>query len=574
MSEARIRSWICSLTIVLTIAATACNDGSDNADEPSAAIFYLNLPDGLNTLDPALMSYRAAIWAGAQLFNGLVQLDLDGRIAPGIAEHWQVDSSGTLWTFHLRGDVAFHESECFGAAGSRNVTAADVKFSIERICNANTNTKGFWVYRERIAGAQEYHRATAAGETSDGLSGIRVIDDLTIEIQLTAPFPPFLTLLTMPYGYIVPREAIERYGRDFDKNPVGTGPFVFEEWIDDVELRLTRNQDYFETDENGNRLPYLDGVHATFVRETKSEFLNFQQGDLDFVSSIDPAFARAVLDDEGKLSADYAHYRLLRSPGNSIEYYGMLLDSDNEAAAALPLAKSKELRQALNYAIDREKIIKYVLHGKGVAAHYGVIPPGMPGFSSELQGYRYDPAKAKALLNAAGFPNGKGIPPLTLQLSMNERTAAVAEAVQQQWRELGIEVELRQVDFPRHLDMVANGKLALWRTSWIGDYPDPENFLALFYAPYKAPQGPNTSHIQLAVLDSLYQAALSPRLQAEERYKLYNRMERIVLDEAPWIFLYYDVNQRLVQPWIDGLYIDNQNRLVLTQVRTSRGRQQ
>lgn len=545
--------------------------GGDSAPEERSNTFRLNLSDGVASLDPALISYQSAIWAGSQIYYGLVQLDADGSIAPCVAQTWSVDSSGLVWTFKLRDDVHFHEDPCFGEAGSRRVNAHDVKYSIERICDARTDTRGFWVYRERLDGAQEYQQATQIGNIPDGgLRGIRVPDSLTVEFTLTAPFAPFPSLLTMPYGYIVPREAIQHYGIDFGRHPVGCGAFEFVSWKDDIELKLQKHPQHFEKSADGRQLPLLDEVTISFIRESKSEFLEFQQENLDFVEEIDPSFARSVFDEEGNLQPDYQKYTLLNSPGNSVEYYGMMLDSTTSGGEDSPLLRSPELRKALNYAIDRENIVKYVLHGAATPGHYGILPPGTPGFSDKTKGFSFDREKAAALLAEAGYPNGEGLPQLTLQLGNSERTAAVAEAVQQMWREIGVDVELRRIDFPQHLSMVAEGKLALWRTSWISDYPDPENFLALFYAPFKAPKGPNTTRIALPELDSLYQEALSQRLSTADRYALYNEMERIVLDQTPWIVLYYTINQRLVQPWIRGVYLDSQNRLVLKEAEVVR----
>jgi peptide/nickel transport system substrate-binding protein len=224
------------------------------------------------------------------------------------------------------------------------------------------------------------------------------------------------------------------------------------------------------------------------------------------------------------------------------------------------------LRRALNYAIDRESIIKYVLKGRAITGSHGPVPPGTPGFSN-VEGYTFNRDLAKRLLDSAGYPGGKGLGEITLQLSQNDRTASVAEAIQEQLKSVGINLKLVQVDFPQHRQMILDGKIPFWRASWIGDYPDAENFLALFYSPYAAPRGPNTTHYSNPRVDSLYRAALSPRLSSAERAGLYNRAERLVLDDAPWVTLYYSVIQRLTQPGITGYSVDPLDRLMLTRVQ-------
>jgi len=358
---------------------------------------------------------------------------------------------------------------------------------------------------------------------------------------------------------------VRYYGAEFFRHPVGTGPFRLQEWKPDVRIVLRRHENYFKRDEAGRRLPYLDYVVVRFLKDPKTAFWEFQRGRLDMLSALDPSLMPAVLTPEGRLRPEFAHYQLLSVPAYAVEYYGIMLDTTTEGGRGSVLARSRLLRQALNYGIDRERIIRHVLFGLAEPAHHGVIPPGFPGFSGQTRGYRYDPQRARELLAAAGFPNGKGLPPLVLQLGASPRTLSVAEVVQQQLAELGIRLQLRQVDFPQHLAMVRQGQCMLWRTNWIADYPDPENFLALFYGPYRAPNGPNTTRLALPELDSLYERALS-ELDTARRFALYRQMERRVLEEAPWVFLYYPRLFRLLQPGIKGMHLDGGDRLVLERV--------
>ncbi len=533
---------------------------------PSDSSFVYNEAEGITTLDPAHMSYMGAIWVGAQLYNGLVEFDSALRVVPCLARSWSVDSTGRRWRFVVRTDVFFHEDRCFGGV-LRRLRAADVKFSFERICDARTRSPGLWVFWGKLEGVEEFHAATAQGKKPPGgLRGLWVVDDSTLEIHLQRPFAPFLELLTVPYCWIVPEEAVRFYGEEFFRHPVGTGPFRLQEWQPDVRLVLRRNERYFKRDRHGVQLPYLESVVVRFLRDPKIAFWEFQQGRLDMISGLDPSIVPTVLTAEGKLRHEFARYQLLTAPAYAVEYYGIMLDTTTEGGRTSPLARSRLLRQALNYAIDRERIIRNVLHGLAEPAHHGILPPGFPGFSPQVVGYRYDPQKAQQLLAAAGFPKGKGLPPLVLQLGANPRTLSVAEAVQQQLAEFGIRVELRQVNFPQHLAMVRQGQCMLWRTNWIADYPDPENFLALFYSPYRAPWGPNTTRFHSPVLDSLYERALTERV-TERRFELYRSMEHSVIGEAPWVFLYYPRLVRLLQPTVTGMWLDGSDRLVLETVR-------
>lgn len=533
-------------------------------DVEEEGVFCYNEPSGIASLDPAQASYQAAIWAGAQLFNGLVDFDTALQVVPALAIRWHADSTLRRWRFVLRNDVWFHADPCFGDRRTRRVKANDVRFSIERLLDARTRSPGLWVFLDRLVGARQYHEATRRGEHPPGCAGIRVLDDTTIEFELVAPFAPFLSLLAMPYAWIVPPEAVACYGERFGEHPVGTGPFRFGWWKTDRELVLYRNERYWRRDENGVPLPYLRAIRISFIRDQRTEFAEFRRGRFALLNSLDPAFAALLLQADGTLKPEYrATYRLLSAPTLSTEYYGIVLDTSCQGGRTSSLARSRALRQALNYAIDRERIARFVLRGTVVPAR-GVIPPALAPDS--VLAYRFDPGKARQLLAKAGYPGGVGLPTLRLVLSPSIRSLSVAEVVQQQWAELGVPVELQQVEFPRLLAMVRAGELALWRTSWIADYPDADNFLALFVSHNCAPNGPNTTRYRNRRVDSLYDAAIRTS-DADDRRQLYRAVERAVVEDAPWVFLFHGRSVRLLHPFVEGLPGDPLDRLVLERVR-------
>lgn len=551
-----------SLILLLTLASCKSEKLSDVRNT-----FVYNEANGLQSLDPALAGYQSATWVGSQIFNSLVEYDSAMNIVPCLAKSWSVNSSGTEWTFIINTKVSFHEHSCFGKKQYRNLRANDVEYSFKRILHSSTKSTGTWVFRKTVLGAEDYiAESKNKGIANSSCKGFRVVNDSTFCISLVKPFAPFLAVLTTPYCWIVPHEAVDMYGDDFGANPVGTGPFVFADWVPDIRLRLVKNYGYFKKDENGTQLPYLDAVNVSFIKDTKTEFLEFKRGNLDFISSIDPSFSSSVVEPSGKLKPEFQSFILMQQPALAIEYYGILMDTSYQIARESKLTANRFIRQALNYAIDREKIVRYVLNGKGFPAVHGVLPPSCPGFTG-IKGYMYDVQLARNLLAKAGFPNGKNLPHLVLQIGNNQRSASVAESVQEQWKEIGVNVSIRQVEFPKHLSMIRACELPLWRTSWLGDYPDPENFLSLFYSGVCSPKGPNTTHFTHREVDSLYESALSPLLSSGERYSKYRRIEEIVVEESPWIFLYYNKIQRLVQPKIVGLPLDGSDRLVLERVR-------
>ena len=564
-SGSRFLSLFAVSLSALLFAACAGESGRDVSNT-----FYFNMNSEPNSLDPIQISQQASWWIGEQIYDGLLSLDAGMNPAPAIARSWETSEDGLTWTFHLRSDVRFCDDPCFADGKGRKVTAGDVLYSFERVCTPGKSS-GFWIFRGKVRGADEFYASRQEEGNAEPLphvSGFAAVDDTTFTISLSTPFPPFAYTLTTPFCYIVPEEAVERYGTDFFRHPVGTGPFRMTEWEAGRDIVLVRNENYYERDEEGNPLPYLDSVVASFKTDASTEFAEFQKGNLDLLTQIDPTFAERVLSDDGsKLSEEFGTYKLYSQPGMSVEYYGITLDTTTRAVREdNRLAENVYLRRAINYAIDREKITRFVLKGLALPATNGPIPPSTPGFTG-VEGYRYDPEMARLMLDSAGYPDGAGLQPLHLQVSNNQRTGSVAQAVKEDLKKVGIEIELKQVEHATHLKQADDGEIGFWRTSWLADYPHAENFMANFYGPYSKPAGPNRARYRNPAVDSLYEAALNPGLTKEEWSALYGEMERIVLRDAPWIFLYYSVVRHMTQPWIENYRPTPLQTFDLTRVR-------
>ncbi|MDX2284293.1 MAG: ABC transporter substrate-binding protein [Bacteroidia bacterium] len=525
-----------------------------NVDNSGKAVLRMNLDEGLASLDPASARDRARVWMCAQLFSGLVELDSALALQPALARAWEIDPSGRVYTFRLRRDVLFHEDACFGPARTRRLTAADVAYSFTRICDPATASTGKWIFSGKIQGLD----AWLAGQ-APAISGFEVLNDSTFRIHLLNPFPPFLSLLAMPYGYVVPKEAVEAYGPDFRAHPVGTGPFRLFRWDEGRRLVLHRNPAYFEPG-----LPHLDAVSVQFIPSRLSAFIQFVQGRLDFIGDLDASYKDEIFNPDGSIDSAYAaRYQILPAPQLNTEYLGMLADPALPAAQASPLADLR-VRQALSHAIDREKLVRYLLNGMGTPAEAGMIPEGLPGFSAEaVRGYPYDPARARALLAAAGYD---GRP---LVLYSTPKYAAMTEFVQKSFEQIGVKLEIRNLQGGALRKEVYSSNAAFWRASWIADYPDGENYLSLFYSRNASPVGPNTTHFQSPAFDRLYEAALR-ETRDSVRQRLYQQMDQLVMDAAPVIPLYYDRSFRMLQPWVKGLSSNPMNHLSLKRVQMLR----
>ena len=539
---------VISLAILLIIIVSSCGN---RFDAPAGkTVFRYNESAGITSLDPAFARDQANIWACNQLYNGLVQLDDNLNVAPSVAKKWSVSDSGRLYTFTLRQDVFFHDWQGFPDGKGRKVTAADFEYSLKRILNPATLSPGA-VWLKNII-----HK------DSSGYC-VKALNDSTLTIKLRSPFAPFLGRLSMPYFSVVPKEAVEFYGEDFGRNPVGTGPFYFKMMKEGVKLVLLKNEHYFEF-EDGRRLPYLDAVAVSFIIDKQSVFLEFIKGNLDFMSGIDPSYKDELLQPDGSLNPKYAgRLNMLTKPYLNTEYLGFMMDTAFVKAGS-PL-RLKKIRQAINYGFDRKKMMRYLRNNIGIPGENGFVATGMPGFGNDVtKGYTYQPEKAKKLLAEAGYPFGRGLPAITL--STTSAYVDIGKYMQQQLGELGIKINI-DIHQPAALrQMIANSRIPFFRGSWIADYADAENYLALFYSKNFCPKGSNYTHYYNAEFDKLYEQARKTT-DDSVRISLYRRMDRLITNDAPFVILYYDEVLRFTHKNIKGLGINSMNILNLKRTR-------
>jgi oligopeptide transport system substrate-binding protein len=541
-----------TLKFLLMISAIFLLSCRDRGRETGMTVFRYNEAANITTLDPAFARDLTIIWATNQLFNGLVQLNDRMEIRPCIARSWDISPSGLEYTFHLRKGVLFHDNPAFANGKGRAVVAGDFVFSFQRIIDPGVASPGAWLFSN-------------ISRTADS-PAFGAVNDSTLVIRLSRPFPPFLSLLGMQYCSVVPREAVERYGADFRRNPVGTGPFMFRLWQEGVKLVLLKNPAYFEFAE-GERLPYLDAVAITFVPDKQSAFLEFIKGNLDFISGIDPTYKDELLTREGTLQPKYKPLiTLISQPYLNTEYLGFMVDK-NTLLKNKFITGDKRIRQAINLAFDRKKMIRYLRNNIGTPGYQGITPKGLPSFDSGRVFYDYNPEKARQLLASAGYPGGRGMPPVTLTSTSDYLD--ISKYIQHQVANLGIEMNIEVSPPAAVKEMKAEGKLPFFRASWIADYPDAENYLSMFCSKNFCPGGPNYTHFSNPEYDRLYEKSMLT-VNDSLRYQYYRQMERIMMDEAPVVILYYDQVLRFAGKNITGLGSNPMNLLNLKQVRKSR----
>ncbi len=525
--------------------------GNVNKNNSDKTVFRYNEAFGITSLDPAFSNNQSNIWACNHLFNGLVQLDDQLNAKPAIAKSWEISSDGKNYLFHLREDVYFQKDTLLNP--NRKVIASDFVYSFNRVTNEKTASPGSWIFN------------FVKKDSSNVLTGVKAINDSTLEINLSTPFPPFIGLLSAAYCSVVPHEVVEFYGKDFRKHPIGTGPFKFDRWIERTALVLHKNENYFEFDSAGKRLPYLDAVMISFINDKQSAFLEFLKGKLDLISGLDAGFKDDLLTPGGKMRAKYTgRFKMETAPYLNTEYLGFIMDPSLESMKGNPLNNIK-IRQAISYGFDRKKMIAYLRNSMATPGTGGIIPPGTPGFTNaETYGYNYNPELAKKLLAEAGYPNGKGLPTITMSTTSSYQD--LCEYIQGQLSEIGIKVNVEINQSAQHRQMVAKQQLVWFRASWIADYADGENYLSLFYSKNKAPAGPNYTHYSNRHFDELYEQSLLTQNDSM-RQELYRAMDETAMKDAPVVVLYYDRVLRLVQNKVSGLTMNPLNLLNLKTVK-------
>ena len=476
-------------------------------------VVYLRLTSNPTTLDPALIVDVASANIAAKLFNGLVRFGERMEIVPDIARTFEVSPDGTRYSFILRPGVCF--------TNGREVTAADFKYSFERVLNPETRSPRTWVF-SRIEGAKEYMEGKRYK-----VSGVRVKGKYKLEIVLDKPFALFLQFLALPPAYCVPNEEVERWKRDFAFHPVGTGPFILEDWRHNLSLKMIANRHYF-----GDKAR-VKGIIYRIIPEELTAVYEFSSGNLDLLSIPQAEFKRFITHPQWK--------GLIKEVVGLNTYYLGL-------NCRRPPFDNQKVRQAMNYSIDREKILKSLLEGRGQLAP-GPIPPALLKDGEQAHGYPYDPDKARSLLKEAGYPDGFEI---KIYQSSDQETLEVLEVIQQYLDKVGIRAQIIQREWSSFKEALNKGEADCFWLSWWADYSDGENFLFPTFHSTNWGAGGNRTFFKDEEIDRLIEKA-QQTMTPEKRLTLYRKIERRIIDQAPWVFFWHKKDYVVTQPWLKGV---------------------
>ncbi|HLR40184.1 MAG TPA: ABC transporter substrate-binding protein [Virgibacillus sp.] len=447
------------------------------------------------TLDAAIPTDGESIYVTNQIYDTLVRYEEEStEVKPALATDWEVSDDNLVWTFQLREDVTFHDGNEF--------TAEDVVYNFERW----TTSSEFFYYGYMF------------GATEDNMKGIidkvKATDDNEVEIHLSEPNAPFLQTLAMPPFGIASPEAIEEYGEDYFKNPVGTGPFVFEEWVPDDSITVTKNEDYFGEAAN------VEKVIFRTIPDNGARFMELQAGSIDLMMGLNPQDIQTAEDDED--------LQIIRRPSMNVSY--MALNTDKEG----PMSE-KLVRQAINLAIDKEELLK-LYEGIGKPAK-NPIPPSLWGYNDDIEDYEYDVEEAKALLAEAGYADGFDI---KLYTFANPRPympqpKVSAQAIQEMLKEVNINVEVIENDWDSHLTATENGEHDMAFLGWTGDNGDPDNFFYVLLDKDNTKIG-SAGNIAFYKSDDVHDLFKSAQMEMDQdkRTEYYMEAQEIIHEDAPW----------------------------------------
>ncbi|HXD97420.1 MAG TPA: ABC transporter substrate-binding protein [Candidatus Acidoferrum sp.] len=470
------------------------------------------------TLDPARIDDVYSRSVAQQIFDGLVTFDQTLAITPALAQYWKASRDGLTWTFTLRKGVKFHHG--------REVTADDVVFSFTRILDPRLKSSAADAFAP-IRGAREFREGRAKA-----VAGLVALDANTVQVTLTDASTPFVSVLALGHAKIVPREIVEQRGEGFGLQPVGTGPFRFAQWERGKSIVLTANPDYFDGAPRLRRL-----VYRIFAGEQSvAMFEEFRKGHLEDSQVPTPGHDRIVTG---------GNYLYVKRPMFNLRHYAF-----NTRVKPLD---DRRVRQAIVRAVDRTWILKEVFAGRFIPA-LGILPPGTLGFNPALRATDYDPQRARELLDAAGYPAGRGLPPITFWSSVrSERLVREHDAMRKSLAAVGVRADFQyQTDWPAYARILAEGKEAAFLYAWFADVPDPDNFLRLlFYS--RSPRnltGYNNPLVDDLLVESRNEGDVARRVD------LLRRAEQIILDDAVILPIWHYPYERVFQPYVKSVEVN------------------
>ncbi|GAB4207435.1 MAG: ABC transporter substrate-binding protein [Bacteroidia bacterium] len=553
-----------SVLAVLSIAITSCQKTEEKDNRPispksGGKLILAEVTKPLSLYPQKLTRIEEALICN-QIYEPLIRLNAKTlKLIPALAEKWEVSQDGKHITFYLRKGVKFHDDPCFKSGKGREITTADVKYTFEKLCADNENNYHFYtICNDRIVGAKEYNEAMKnykEGDAKPEIKGLKIIDDYTFSIDLMYPnYDSFLQLMATPIAAIIPKEGYEQYGNKLD---FGAGPYrIDKKSSDESQLTLIKNPHYYAVDPDGFALPYIDTIIIKYFENTEDAITAFLNHQVDVVNDIPNSAAKRVVENHiNSFQKVPPEYIIDVSSQMFVQY--ILINTH-----LYPFDDVK-VRRAVNYALDRNKIIEKAFNGQALPGIYGITPPAFKNYDiKQIKGYELDVQKAKKLLAEAGYPDGKGFPTVTIYTNKGfSKTQIAINEMQRQLKEnLNINVVFENLPLDIKFRLEQKNKGHFFRQGWVADFPSPENFLNIFYGKYitldtNKVYFPNTQRYINPIYDEWFEKGRDA-VNKDSAYKYFMKAEQILMDDAPLIVLWYEASYRLYNNKVKELYMN------------------
>lgn len=555
--------WQRLLVALALVTFASCTKKAD-LDEK---VLNLVVPADVKGFDPIQASDLYSTGEIARIYDGLYQyhyLKRPYELIPALAEALpEVSEDGLTYTIKIKKGILFHDNECFPNGKGREMDANDVVYSIKRLADPKNQSTGWWVLDGKIAGLNEWRDKSSKADSTnyaDVIEGVQVVDKYTVKFKLVQKFPQFLYSLAMPFTYVVPKEAVEKYGSEFINHPVGTGAFTTGKYTQSNKIVYTRNPNYREEfypsegepqDEKdgylkdaGKKLPLVDKLIVNIQTEDQPRWLAFEKGKLDYVGIPKDNFAQVVTPGKGVTEA-YAKKGIILTISPDLDVTYTAFNHDNE------IFKNKKLRQAMSLAYDNAKVNELFYNSTAIDAQ-GVIPPGIAGYDENFKNpYKeYNLEKAKKYLADAGYPEGKGLKPIVYDTLANTVSRQMAELFRTQMSKIGIIIDVRTNTWPELTKKVDTRQTMMFGMAWGADYPDAENFLSLLYGPNSSP-GSNGANYNNPEFNKMFEKAKVMQ-HSDERTALYEKLNKLVAEETPWIIGVHRTKFTVKHGWLQN----------------------
>jgi len=535
-------------------------------NEKRSDFIHISLPGDISTLDPANCYDTVCYVPLAQVYESLFEIEYLKRpytLRPLLAEDFPAISSDRLkYTFKIKKGIKYHPNEAL--AVNREVTAHDFVIQIKRLAFQGTRSQGWWLVDSKIKGINEWREKVGTDLDlffSENIPGVSATDDNTLVIELVRPYPQLLWAMAMNFTSPVPEEAVKITKNDLSRTFFGTGAYKILSYNPTQEVTLDKfdgyhtsvypNQgDQFATENKlledaGAKLPFVTNLKFTVIKESQTDWLNFMKKKIDMVNLTKDHYALALTQD-GKIKPEIAQQNIQLQASPTLIYWWIAFNMKDPV-----VGNNLNLRKAIAHGVNIDKYIELFTYNIAQKAN-SIYPPGVAGYSpsSELP-YKYDLELAKKYLKEAGYPGGKGLPKLVYDVrGTDTRKRQMGEFVQQELRQLGIEMEVRLNTFPAFLEKSRSGELQFWQGGWVLDYPDAENVLQLLTTS-NLPPGPNSSQYSNPEFDKLFEQ-LREMEDGPKKFKMMEQMEALVNRDLPWSMQYYSRNYILYHDYLQN----------------------